>query len=72
MPKVYTLVHTSHFPELDSWIVFLPNLQSQQHQQCAATPSTATADPSLNFHAAVGVLVLGVAAAAVFWKVEPE
>ena len=52
-------------------LIFFPNLQSQQHQQ---HPSTATglAGPSLNFHAVVGVLVLSVAAAAVFWKVKPE
>ena len=51
-------------------LIFFPNLQSQQHQH----PSTATesAGPSLNLHAAVGVLVLSVAAAAVFWKVKPE
>ena len=56
-------------------LIFFPNLQPQQHQQHPATESstaTASAGPSLNFHAAVGVLVLGVAAAAVFWKVKPE
>jgi hypothetical protein len=49
-------------------LIFFPNLQSQQHPSTA----TASAGPSLNFHAAVGVLVLSVAAAAVFWKVKPE
>ena len=54
-------------------LIFFPNLQSQQHPQCAGTPSTTTTTgPSLNFHAAVGVLVLSVAAAAVIWKVKPE
>lgn len=52
-------------------LIFFPNLQSQQHQQHPST-ATASAGPSLNFHAAVGVLVLSVAAAAVFWKVKPE
>ncbi|KAF8816302.1 hypothetical protein BYT27DRAFT_7184144 [Phlegmacium glaucopus] len=52
-------------------LIFFPNLQSQQ--QYPPSESTATASvPSLNFHAAVGVLVLSVAAAAVFWKVKPE
>jgi hypothetical protein len=49
-------------------LIFFPNLQSEQHPSTA----TASAGPSLNFHAAVGVLVLSVAAAAVFWKVKPE
>jgi hypothetical protein len=55
-------------------LIFFPNLQPQQHQQYPATASTTTASvgPSLNFHAAVGVLVISVAAAAVFWKVKPE
>jgi hypothetical protein len=54
-------------------LIFFPNLQSQ-HQQHPATASTApaSAGPNLNFHAVVGVLVLSVAAAAVFWKVKPE
>ena len=50
-------------------LIFFPNLQSQQHP---STATTASASPSLNFHAAVGVLVLSVAAAAVFWKVKSE
>ena len=55
-------------------LIFFPNLQSQQHPQHPATASTApaSAGPNLNFHAVVGVLVLSVAAAAVFWKVKPE
>ena len=52
-------------------LIFFPNLQSQQPQQHPST-DTSSAGPSLNFHAAVGVLVLSVAAAAVFWKVKPE
>ena len=51
-------------------LIFFPHLQSQ-HQQHPST-GTASAGPSLNFHAAVGVLVISVAAAAVFWKVKPE
>jgi hypothetical protein len=51
-------------------LIFFPNLQSQQHPSTAAL--AASAGPSLNFHAAVGVLVLSVAAAAVYWKVKPE
>jgi len=46
------------------------NFVSPQQQYSSA--ATASAGPSLNFHAAVGVLVLSVAAAAVFWKVKPE
>ena len=48
-------------------LIFFPNFQSQQHPSRA----TASAGPSLNFRTAV-VLVLSVAAAAVFWKVKPE
>ena len=51
-------------------LIFFPNLQPQ-HQQYPST-AAASAGASLNFHAAVGVLVLSVAAAAVFWKVKPE
>ena len=50
-------------------LIFFPNLQPQQHP---STATAASAGPSLNFHTAVGVLVLSVAAAAVFWKVKPE
>lgn len=53
-------------------LIFFPNLQSQRPQQHPSTATAASAGPSLNFHAAVGVLVLSVAAAAVFWKVKPE
>lgn len=56
----------------DLWrfmLILFPNLQSQQDPNMV---STGTAGPSLNFHAAIGVLVLSVAAAAVFWKVKPE
>ena len=51
-------------------LIFFPNLQSQSQQH--PSTDTSSAGPSLNFHAAVGVLVLSVAAAAVFWKVKPE
>jgi len=44
------------------------NFVPQQHP----STGTASAGPSMNFHTAVGVLVLSVAAAAVFWKVKPE
>jgi hypothetical protein len=70
-PKNY--VASVHLEDL-LWrflLIFFPNLQPQQHQQHPST-ATASAGPSLNFHAAVGVLVLSVAAAAVFWKVKPE
>ena len=50
-------------------LIFFPNLQSQHQQH----PSTGvSAGPNLNFNTAVGVLVLSVAAAAVFWKMKPE
>lgn len=53
-------------------LIFFPNLQSQAHYPATASTTTTSVGPSLNFHAAVGVLVLSVAAAAVFWKVKPE
>ena len=55
-------------------LIFFPNLQSQQQhpQQHPSTGTASSAGPSMNFHTAVGVLVLSVAAAAVFWKVKPE
>ena len=55
-------------------LMLVPNLQSQEEHQHPGTASTTTtsAIPTLNFRTAVGVLVLGLATAAVVWKVKTE